>query len=186
MVFTWKQFTCKFWKPLFTIIIMKLRKWITYGQNKCIFITLTFLIFDSLIINIDIENPCPTWPINFKCDNEWIEKDMINSCYNKWTLVKTFKAMDSNICVRTVKNYVGNECDDDLPNMSDAKDEGLFNSETGTRSVLPQNESSHWWHLKLNCIRETQLLTYCWRESKKRIFHSFPFFFSFFSIISRS
>lgn len=57
--------------------------------------------------------------------------------------MKIFKAMDSNIYVRTVKNYVGNECDDDLPSMSDAQDEGLFNSETETRSVLPQNESSH-------------------------------------------
>ena len=40
-----------------------------------------------------------------------------------------------------LKNYVGNECDDHQPNMSDAQDE-RFNSETETRSVLPKNENS--------------------------------------------
>ena len=46
--------------------------------------------------------------------------------------MKKFKAIDSNIYASTVKNDVGNECDDHQPNMSDAQDERKRNKKYST------------------------------------------------------
>ena len=59
----------------------------------------------------------------------------------KCTFVKKFKTMDSNIYVTTVKNYVRNECDDHLPNLSDTQDKALLNLETETKRVLPLRQN---------------------------------------------
>lgn len=50
--------------------------------------------------------------------------------------MKKFKTMGSNVYASTVKNNVGNECDDHQPNMSDAQDERLFNSEKEKQEVF--------------------------------------------------
>ena len=55
--------------------------------------------------------------------------------------MKKFKTMDSNIYVTTVKNYVRNECDDHLPNLSDTQDKALLNLETETKRVLPLRQN---------------------------------------------